>query len=57
VARVLPDACDRTRFDLAHWQTFETWTRTLRDEGIFAELWFFADNSGWAGSPSRTGSG
>jgi len=44
-----PDACDRTRFDLAHWQTFETWTRTLRDEGIFAELWFFADNSGVGG--------
>jgi hypothetical protein len=44
-------SCDRTRFDLAHWQTFETWTRTLRDEGMFAEIWFFADNSGVGGFP------
>jgi len=38
-------ACDKTRFNLAHWRMYETWTRTLRDEGLFAELWFFADNS------------
>ncbi len=44
-----PDNCDRTRFDLQHWRTFETWTRTLRDEGMFAEMWFFADNSGVGG--------
>ncbi|HEX5041812.1 MAG TPA: DUF5060 domain-containing protein [Candidatus Polarisedimenticolaceae bacterium] len=40
---------DRTRFDLAHWRTFETWTRTLRDEGMVAQLWFFADDSGVGG--------
>jgi hypothetical protein len=44
-----PDSCDRTRFDLAHWKTFDTWTKTLRDEGMLAELWFFADGSGVGG--------
>lgn len=39
-------SCDRTRFDLAHWHTYENWTRTLRDEGVVAQLWFFADDSG-----------
>jgi len=42
-------SCDRTRFDLAHWRSFETWARTLRDEGMIAQLWFFADDSGVGG--------
>ncbi len=41
--------CDRTRFDLAHWRTYETWARTLRDEGMVAQFWFFADDSGVGG--------
>jgi hypothetical protein len=43
--------CDRTRFDLAHWRTYEIWARTLRDEGMVAQLWFFADESGVGGIP------
>ena len=38
--------CDKTRFDLSRWQMYDSWARQLRDEGIFAEFWFFADQSG-----------
>jgi hypothetical protein len=38
--------CDKTRFDLSRWQMYDAWARQLRDEGIFAEFWFFADQSG-----------
>jgi hypothetical protein len=41
--------CDRTRFDLAHWTMYDAWTRRMRDEGMVAQLWFFADESGVGG--------
>ena len=31
-------SCDPYRFDLSHWKAFEAWTRTLRDEGMLAQL-------------------
>ena len=31
--------CDLTRFDLAHWRMYETWMRTLRDEGMPWRNW------------------
>jgi hypothetical protein len=43
------DANDKTRFDLARWRTYDAWTRTMRDEGLVAQLWFYADNSGFGG--------
>lgn len=42
-------SCDRTRFDLARWAKYDSWTRQLRDEDMLAQLWFFADESGVSG--------
>ncbi|HWN41853.1 MAG TPA: DUF5060 domain-containing protein [Thermoanaerobaculia bacterium] len=42
---------DRTRFDLARWHLYESWVRRLRDEGMAAQLWFFADDSGFGDLP------
>lgn len=42
---------DKTRFDLARWHLFERWVRRLRDEGMAAQLWFFADDSGFGDLP------
>lgn len=36
---------DKTRFDLARWHRWESWMPRLRDAGMLAELWFFADDS------------
>lgn len=44
-------ANDKTRFDLARWHTYERWVRELRDEGLIAHLWFFADDSGFGDLP------
>jgi Domain of unknown function (DUF5060)/Putative collagen-binding domain of a collagenase len=44
-------APDRRRFDLGRWKTFETWVRKLRDAGMVAQLWFFADDSGFGDLP------
>ncbi|MCD6507783.1 DUF5060 domain-containing protein [Candidatus Poribacteria bacterium] len=38
---------DKTRFDLARWRMYERIIRQLKEEGIIAELWFFADDSGF----------
>jgi hypothetical protein len=42
---------DKSRFDLARWHLYERWLLTLRDEGIAAHLWFFADDSGFGALP------
>ncbi|HEX5716864.1 MAG TPA: putative collagen-binding domain-containing protein, partial [Thermoanaerobaculia bacterium] len=42
---------DKTRFDLARWHLYESWVRRLRDEGMAAQLWFFADDSGFGDLP------
>jgi hypothetical protein len=44
-------ANDKTRFDLARWRTYERWVRELRDKGLVAHLWFFADDSGFGDLP------
>jgi hypothetical protein len=33
------------RFDLAHWHMYERWVATLRDSGMAAHIWMFADDS------------
>lgn len=38
----------KSRFDLQWWHQYETWIERLRDEGVIAHLWFFADDSGFA---------
>jgi hypothetical protein len=44
-------ANDKTRFDLARWHAWETWILRLRDAGMLAHLWFFADASGFGDLP------
>lgn len=42
---------DKQRFDLARWRMYDDWTRRLRDSGMVAHLWFFADDSGFGDLP------
>lgn len=42
---------DKQRFDLSRWRTWDRWVRTMRDEGLVAHLWFFADDSGFGSLP------
>ena len=42
---------DKARFDLARWRTYERWAGRLRDSGMVAHLWFFADDSGFGDLP------
>lgn len=42
---------DKQRFDLARWHSYDHWTRSLRDAGLVAQLWFFADDSGFGELP------
>jgi hypothetical protein len=43
------DRNDKDRFDLSRWQVYEHWVRELRESGIVAELWVFADDSNFGG--------
>lgn len=36
---------DKSRFDLKRWRTYDQWVVKLRDAGLVAQLWFFADDS------------
>lgn len=40
-------ANNKTRFDLARWKMFDQWIVKMRDAGIVAHMWFFADDSGF----------
>jgi len=42
---------DKSRFDLARWKMYDRIISQLEDEGIIAELWFFADDSGFGDLP------
>jgi len=44
-------ANDKLRFDLARWRMFERWVVKLRDSGMAAQLWFFADDSAFGDLP------
>jgi Domain of unknown function (DUF5060)/Protein of unknown function (DUF4038)/Putative collagen-binding domain of a collagenase len=45
------DRNDKARFDLARWRVYDRWIERLRDEGMVANLWFFADDSGFGELP------
>lgn len=47
----LPASSDKERFDLQRWRMYDQWVRTLRDSGMVAHLWFFADDSGFGDLP------
>jgi uncharacterized protein DUF5060/collagenase-like protein with putative collagen-binding domain len=36
---------DKRRFDLKRWRTYDQWVVKLRNAGLVAQLWFFADDS------------
>jgi hypothetical protein len=40
------DSNDKSRFDLQRWRSYEQWVRKMRDAGVAAQLWFFADGFG-----------
>lgn len=42
---------DKARFDLARWRTYDRWVERMRDAGMVAHLWFFADDSGFGDLP------
>lgn len=42
---------NKTRFDLARWRMFDNWVVKMRDAGVVAHLWFFADDSGFGDLP------
>lgn len=42
---------DKLRFDLARWRMFERWVVRMRDAGMAAQLWFFADDSAFGDLP------
>jgi hypothetical protein len=42
---------DKTRFDLGRWRIYERWVERMRDSGVVAHLWFFADDSGFGDLP------
>jgi uncharacterized protein DUF5060/collagenase-like protein with putative collagen-binding domain len=44
-------ANDKRRFDLARWHLYERWVGRLRDAGLLAQLWFFADDSRFGDLP------
>jgi hypothetical protein len=44
-------ANDKSRFDLRRWHMYEQWVERMRDAGVVAHLWFFADDSGFASLP------
>ncbi|HEX9943870.1 MAG TPA: DUF5060 domain-containing protein [Thermoanaerobaculia bacterium] len=44
-------ANDKQRFDLSRWWLFERWVLRMRDAGLVAQLWFFADDSGFGDLP------
>ncbi|MCA9649913.1 MAG: DUF5060 domain-containing protein [Myxococcales bacterium] len=38
-------ASDRSRMDLGRWALYDGYLRELKDAGLLAEMWFFADDS------------
>jgi hypothetical protein len=42
---------NKTRFDLARWRMYDQWVAKMRDSGVLAHLWFFADDSGFGDLP------
>ena len=44
---------DKERFDLGRWHLYERWVRRMRDAGFVAQLWFFADDSGFGDLPEE----
>ncbi|MEO6192082.1 MAG: DUF5060 domain-containing protein [Thermoanaerobaculia bacterium] len=42
---------DRRYFDLRRWRLYEEWVERLRDAGLVAQLWFFADDSDFGRLP------
>jgi Domain of unknown function (DUF5060)/Putative collagen-binding domain of a collagenase/Protein of unknown function (DUF4038) len=44
-------ANDKTRFDLARWKMYDQWVGKMRDAGVLAHVFFFADDSKFGDLP------
>ncbi len=45
---------DKAKMDLARWKKYDDYIRRFKDSTMFAEMWFFADNSNFGGlSPAN----
>lgn len=42
---------DKSHFDLSRWRMFDRWVVKMRDAGLVAQLWFFADDSAFGDLP------
>ncbi|MFP5368125.1 MAG: DUF5060 domain-containing protein [Actinomycetes bacterium] len=42
---------NKTRFDLARWRMYDQWIVKMRDAGLLAHVWFFADDSNFGNLP------
>ncbi|HYH44924.1 MAG TPA: DUF5060 domain-containing protein [Thermoanaerobaculia bacterium] len=42
---------NKTRFDLARWRMYDQWVAKMRDSGVVAHMWFFADDSKFGDLP------
>jgi hypothetical protein len=42
---------DKTRMDLARWKLYDQYIQRFKDAGMFAEMWFFADDSDFGALP------
>jgi hypothetical protein len=40
---------DKTRMDLARWHLYDEYIRRFKENGMLAEMWFFADESSFGG--------
>ena len=40
---------DKTKMDLARWRNYDSYIRRFKDNSMLAEMWFFADDSGFGG--------
>jgi len=43
---------DKRFFDLRRWRSYDNWIDRLREAGMVAQLWFFADDSNFGGLPA-----
>jgi hypothetical protein len=42
-----PENNDKTQMDLARWALYDDYVLRFKEEGMWAEMWFFADDSGF----------
>jgi Domain of unknown function (DUF5060)/Protein of unknown function (DUF4038) len=44
---------DKTKMELARWELYDRYIHRFKQKGMFAQMWFLADDSGFGGLPQR----